>query len=154
MVLARVIYELFETETDPADAADRGEPVFLDRQLRLEFTDTQPVFISWTWGLLPEANYHLAWSYEPLCTDKPEVEYDATRSPAWKDLIGHELSLHYRDPEQQVLEVRAHDAVVFCCSFGCGAFELCRSVERGAWHMDTLYVGRALPEGADDLATS
>lgn len=132
MILARVIYELFETEDETVEAADRGEPVFLDRQLRLEFTDALPIFIRWTWGLLPEAAYHLEWSHESFCTDGPEVEHDATRSPAWRDLIGHELSLHYRDPEQQVLEVSAHDAVVFCCSF----------------YLDKVYVGRTLPEGA------
>lgn len=144
MVLARVIYELFETEADTTEAeADRGEPVYLDRQLRLELADGRLVFIAWTWGLLPEAAYHLAWSYDSFCTNGPEAEYDATRSPAWEDLIGHELSLHYRDPEQQVLEVRAHDAVVFCCSFG-----------RGAWYMDTLYVGRMLPEGTGGPAAA
>jgi hypothetical protein len=57
MVLARVIYELFETETGTADVADRGEPVYLDRQLRLELADAGPVFIAWTWGALPASEY-------------------------------------------------------------------------------------------------
>ena len=141
-MLARVIYELFETEASTADVADRGEPVYLDRQLRLEFGDARPVFVAWTWGALPDSDYHVGWSYESFCKGPTEVEHDATKTPIWTGLVGHALSFHYRDPEQQVLEVRAGDAVVFCCSF-----------ERW-WNADTLYVARQLPEGVGGPAAA
>lgn len=138
MVLARVIYELFETEAGIADVADRAEPVYLSRQLRLEFTDTTPVFIAWTWGLLPESDYHVGWSHESFCKGPLEVELDATRTAIWIKLVGHSVSLHFRDAEQQVLEVRSPETTVFCCSF------------EQWWHADTLYIGRSLPEAVGD----
>ena len=142
MVLARVIYELFETEAGTADVADRGEPVYLDRQLRLEFADSPPVFIAWTWGALPDSDYHVGWSHESFCTGPTEVEHDATNTPVWASLVGQSLSLHYRDRDQQVLEVRTRDAVVCCCSY-----------ERW-WRADTLSVARGLPEGVGDPAAA
>jgi hypothetical protein len=142
MVLARVIYELFETEAGTADIADRGEPVYLGRQLRLELAKAPSVYIAWTWGALPDSEYHMGWSHQSFCKGATEVEYDATHTPTWAGLAGHALSLHFRDPERQVLEVRTHDGVVFCCSF-----------ER-SWHADTLYVARCLPEGAGGPAAA
>jgi len=141
-VLARVIYELFETEASTADVAARGDAVYLDRQLRLEFADSPTVFIAWTWGAHPDSDYHVGWSYESFCKGPTEVEHDAAKTPIWAGLVGHPLSLHFRDPEQQVLEVRTRDAVVYCCSF-----------ERW-WRADTLYVGRSLPEGVGDPAAA
>ena len=138
MVLARVIYELFESESDVVGLADRGEPVPLGRQLRLEFADAASVFIAWTWGALANSKYHVGWSHASFCMDAAEVEHDATRSRAWATLVGRELSLHYRDPEQQVLEVGTREDVVFCW----------------AWDLDTLYVGRHLPGSDGDPAAA
>ena len=66
MVLARAIYEFFATEAECADTADRGEPVYLDRQLRLEITDGTAVYISWTWGDVAE-DYYVAWQQYSFC---------------------------------------------------------------------------------------
>lgn len=138
MQLARVIYELFQWEASAANVAARGEPVYLDRQLRLEFADAEPVFVAWTWGKLPNSDYYVGWSHESFCTGPAEVEHDATTTLLWAALVGHPISLHFRDPEQQVLELRAGNAVVFCCSF------------EKRWYHDTLYVGQRLPEGLGD----
>jgi hypothetical protein len=53
----------------------------------------------------------------------------------WTPLIGQPIELIYRGKGKQVLEIRAGAAVVYCCSFG-----------RGMWEMDVLRVGAHLPE--------
>ena len=142
MVLVRVIYELFATEAGTPESADRGGPVYLDRQLRLEFANSPPLYVSWTWGALPESEYHVGWSHDSFYRGVTEIEYDATNTSAWADLVGHALSLQYFDSNQQVLEIRTSNAAVFCCSF------------EQRWRADTLYVGSRMPEGAGDPAAA
>jgi hypothetical protein len=136
VMLSRVIYELFESEIAMIEAAKRGETVFLGRQLRLEFTHNPQLFIAWTWGALPDAEYHVGRSPKSFCTGAAEIEFDATASQAWTGLIGQDLVLKYRDTEQQILEISGSGAAVFCCSF------------EGSWHRDVLFVGRELPTEA------
>jgi hypothetical protein len=136
MVLSRVIYELVATESGVIGAAGRAGSIYLDRQLRLEFRHATPVFIAWTWGLLQDSEYHVGWSNSSYCEGPAEVEYDATKTSIWVELVGSVISLQFRDTDQQVLELRSPGAVVFCCSF------------EQSWHADTLYIGRSLPEAA------
>jgi hypothetical protein len=134
VMLSRVIYELFESEIAIIEAANRSESIYLDRQLRLQFTDKPQLFIAWTWGALPNAEYHVGWSPESFCTGAAEIEFDATNSRAWTGLIGQDLILSYRDTKHQILEISAPGAAVFCCSY------------EDSWYRDVLFVGRDVPK--------
>jgi hypothetical protein len=115
MLLRRVIYELFDWEVEalsPDRGAGRDE---LYRQIRLEGADGVRVYVSWDWGR-GHPDYFLSWSAESFFTDSG-VYLDVSGSPLWRPLIGQQVTVEYRDRSCQVIEVRAEDAVVYCCSF-------------------------------------
>jgi hypothetical protein len=116
MILKRVIYELFEFELDDGAHSDAspGEPITLNRQLRLEFADDDPLFITWTSGELPEAAYHVGWSERSFCMGEAEVERDATQTALWQGMVGQKLSMHWRGADKQVIELRSPGATVYC----------------------------------------
>src|SRR5262245_28589053 len=116
MLLKRVIYELFDWEagdvrTDPA--AQREE---VTRQVRLEGAGGDRVYISWSWGR-GQPDYFLEHATGSFFTNPPDAELDVSGSPLWRPLVGREVTIEYRDKGWQVIEVRAGEAVVYCCSF-------------------------------------
>ncbi|HJZ90513.1 MAG TPA: hypothetical protein VKE40_06540 [Gemmataceae bacterium] len=116
MRLERVIYELFESEggavrRDPAAQCDE-----VTRQVRLEGAAGERVYISWAWGR-GQPDYFLEHAPGSFFTNSPDAELDVTASPVWRPLVRREVIIGYRDNEWQVIEVRAGEAVVYCCSF-------------------------------------
>jgi hypothetical protein len=133
MVLARVWYELFESEVRWLERQSSVEYVELGRQLRLEMADGSFLYIAW--NDLPGNEFYVDFKGESFCTGIAEVIREASASPLWLPLVGRPLELVYQDKERQVLVIRSGAPVVYCCSFG-----------RGHWHADVLHVAGIPPE--------
>lgn len=114
MKLSKVEYEFFEDfEEASIDAT------VLNRQVRLHFSDAPTLFISWTWERQYDescSNYSIGFSTESYLTDTAPVVVDASTSPFWRDLIGHEVELTFVDDDFQVLKITSGGNAVFCSS--------------------------------------
>ena len=127
MILQRVVYELFEWETDMADSFSRAAYVELFRQVRLEGPDGERVFISWDW-VKGKGDYFAAFAGGSFFTNVPNFEHDVSETPMWHSLVNKQVEPGYHNADPQVVEVRSGEDVVYCCS----------------WWMDRVYVMRTL----------
>jgi hypothetical protein len=116
MVLQRVVYELFSFEAEMAGGQPARPYDELYRQVRLEGAGGERLYIAWDWGR-GKPDYFLSFGDRDFCTAPAEVEGDVSAAPMWRDLVGKPVTVAYRDRSWQVIEVRADDAVVYCCSF-------------------------------------
>ena len=120
MKLARVEYEFFDFEEPSASAVE------LARQIHLEFSDTPPLFLSWTserqYG--PQSQpYTIGFQGESFFLDQPASVVDASGSPFWAKHIGRDVELVHTlatSPafEYQVLEVSSTSDRTFVYSLG------------------------------------
>jgi len=118
LILQRVVYELFDWEADaPAEGPGRWYDE-LHGQVRLEGADGDRLYLSWAWGQ-DQPDYFIDHSPDSFFTGPLPAERDVTGSPAWQPLVGRPVTVGHRDGRRQVIEVRAGDEVVYCCSFQC-----------------------------------
>ena len=116
LVLRRVVYELFDWETErPAEESGRWYDE-LYRQVRLEGADGDRLYISWSWGR-GQPDYFIDHSPDSFFADPLAAERDVSGSPAWRPLIGRPAAVGHRGRSWQVIEVRVGDGVIYCCSF-------------------------------------
>jgi hypothetical protein len=120
MMLMKVEYECFDYEEPSSDAQELG------RQIRLQFADSPPLYVSWTWERQrgPDCEpYSIAYSESSYFTDGAARVIDASDSPVWSRHIGREVELAYtpsssRHYEYQVLEVRSGTDRAYVYSLG------------------------------------
>lgn len=134
MILRQVWYELFESEVRWLDKHPQCEYVELGRQLRLEMADASIMYVAWNWGAFGD-DYFVDFGEKSFCIGSAEVERETSASHLWSPLVGRPVEFTYRGGGRQVLEVRAGESIVYCCSFS-----------KGFWGMDILHVAARLPE--------
>jgi len=131
MKLARVIYELFESDARRLDADD-SQPIHeIDGEIRLIDEAGKSSFISWSSDPVQYAVGVANVSYfnEPL-----PVSRDMSDSEFWKGLVGKNISLNFEDRYHQVLKFTLDDEAVYCWT---SAF-----ADEGA---DTLFISTERP---------
>ena len=120
MMLVRVEYEFFDFEEPSSTASE------LARQIRLEFSDTPTLFVSWTWERQRDPDcepYSVAYAESSYFSDRAASVLDVSGSPSWSRHIGRDVELAYtrsslRDADYQVLEVRSGAERTFVYSLG------------------------------------
>jgi hypothetical protein len=120
MMLMKVEYECFDYEEPSSDAQE------LRRQIRLQFADSPPLYVSWSWERQhgPDCEpYSIAYSESSYFTDGAARVVDASDSPVWSRHIGRAVELAYtpspsRDCEYHVLEVRSGTDRTYVYSMG------------------------------------
>jgi hypothetical protein len=118
MTLTKVEYEFFDFE-EPSTT-----PRELHRQIRLHFSDSATLYVSWTserqWG--PECEpYSIAYRPASFCSGEAAIVVDASASPLWSGHIGQEVAVAYvpasnPEDEWQVVEVRSPTNCTFVYS--------------------------------------
>ncbi len=120
MILSKVYYEFFEFEQPSSTAIE------LDRQVRLEFTDSPVVYVSWTWERQygPDSEpYSIGHSHSSYCSVAAAVALVVSLSPFWAKHIGRDVELTHiasevREFEYQVLEIRSGGGFTFLYTLG------------------------------------
>jgi hypothetical protein len=107
----------------------------LDGQVKLQFSDGQPIFISW--GNTP-IQYSIEIRSSTFFAPDPLIEVSMAENRFWDSLVGSEVVLEYINATHQVLCVRGKDTSVFLSSqYDDGTFY-------GDW-------GKAMGSGLDNL---
>lgn len=120
MILLKVEYEFFDYE-EPS-----SEPRELDRQIRLQFADSPPLYVSWTWERQqgPDSeSYSIAFADLSYFSDTAARVLDVSDSPLWSRHIRQDVELVYApssslDAEYQVLEIRSGADRTYIYSLG------------------------------------
>jgi hypothetical protein len=120
MNLSKLDYEFFDFE-EPSSTAHQ-----LARQIRLHFSDSPTVYVSWTserqYG--PDCEpYSIAYAQSSYFSDSAAYTLDVSGSPLWSRHIGRDVELTYTpssspESEYQVLEIRSGTDRTFLYSMG------------------------------------
>ena len=128
MKLSKVIYEIYRSDLAYLEKRDWKEPHELDGQVRLEFTDMDPAYVSW---VQDKDDFHASYQDKSFFKVELEETKDMSSSQVWEPLIEREIDLAFLDQDACVVAIRSKDKRVYC-------WAMC---------VDTITVGRRLPEG-------
>lgn len=134
-VLRRVIYDEFEHEEGVLIRHSHE----LDREVRLEMSDSSLWFISWCSEPVQYAVAYSAQSFFEPPTPKSE---EASFSAPWSGMLGHPIEWLWVAEEHQVLELRTSGGSAFVSA-----------LERGIWNMDTITVSNQPLHGGAQQGT-
>ena len=112
LLLTRVIYDLFESDIASLDEPESETAHTIDRQIRLEFSDSSIRHLSWS---SDPVQYCIGVQEQPFFVSGDNVTRDFSAHPLWRSVVGHVLDLVVIDPDHQVVEVRS--CVGLCISF-------------------------------------
>ena len=120
MILAKVEYEFFDFEEPSAAARE------LARQIRLLFSDSPGVYVSWTWARQhgpDDQPYSIAYGPSSYFSNDADFTVDASDFPLWSRHIGRDVALTYPAStlptfEFQVLEIRSGSDRTYLSSLG------------------------------------
>jgi hypothetical protein len=138
-VLSGVVYELFSSDVEEVDRPGAEIEHTIDREIRLELSNGDFRYISWSTQPVQSC---IAVKASSFFSAGETVLRDFTNHPIWRNLVGKAVSFLVLDPEHQVLEVRSTGGSVYLSS-----------KEGGFWHSDVVTVSAHRPEeiGVDVL---
>jgi hypothetical protein len=114
MILVQVTYELLDHELGQFQTQEAKGWHQLDGQIRLDFSDSPSVFISW----VNEPLQH-SIGFGPDSHFKPKAlrnTMDMKNHPYWSNLVGGNLLISFIEPHHQVVRVASDLAQVFLSS--------------------------------------
>lgn len=114
MILTHVTYELFEHEFDQFLAEEANGWHQLDGQVRLDFSDSPSVYISWI-GAPVQYCIGLG-SQSHFKSDAMRHHIDMTKHPYWSNLIFKDISISFIAPLNQVIRIYSYQHQVFLSS--------------------------------------
>jgi hypothetical protein len=121
MILASIYYQVFPGEAEALEADAERDWHQIEGELRLEFTDGPAQFVSWGNG---PVQYAVEVREDSFFDEHLLASVEMSDHPYWSNLIGHELSLDYADPDHQVLRVVSAAGEVFLSSqYADGTFQ-------------------------------
>ena len=129
MRISRIVYEIYQSDLAYLERREWNEPHELDGQVRLEFTDMDPMFISW---VEDKGDFHASYQDRSFFKAELEVIKDMSTSIIWEPLIGQEVDVSFLDLNAFVVVIRSQNERVYCWAMG----------------VDQITVGRRLPESA------
>jgi len=130
--LLAVRYRLFEFEESAAIAAANDETHHFNGELVLSFEDSTDVFVSWVNAPVQHSIGTQSTSY--FISDATLTDHDVSGTGMWSGLVGHDVSLEFVAPDNQILAVASSKDRLLLCSF-----------ERGHWWADVVAVCRESP---------
>jgi hypothetical protein len=132
MKLARIFYEIFESDAQRLDEVDSAQIHEIDREIRLIDEAGESTFISWC---SDPVQYAVGVSNVSFFDQLIPVIRDMSESEFWKPLVGTHVACNFVDKHHQVLEIsNNHNEKVHCWT---SAFE-----EQGE---DTLFISTQRP---------
>jgi hypothetical protein len=129
--LIAVRYRFFEGEESAALAAARDETHDFGGELALSLQGVPDIFISW---VNEPVQYSIgSKSTSHFVPGAMLTDHDVSATQMWSGLVGHDVSLEFVGPDNQILAVTSSRDRLFLCSF-----------ERG-WLADQVTVCRSSP---------
>jgi len=127
MRLSKVVYEIYQSDLVGLEGCNWEEPHELDGQVRLEFVDMDPMFVSW---IQDKDDFHVSCQNKSFFAVELEERRDMSKSQVWGALIGREIDVAFLSKDAYVLAIRSSGDRVYCWAIG----------------VDTITVGRRLPD--------
>ena len=113
MILASIHYQLFPGEAEALEADAECTWHHIEGELRFEFTDGPPQFVSWGDG---PVLYAVEVREESFFDEYMLASLDMSDHPYWCELIGRDVYFDYADPEHQVLKIVSPAGALFLSS--------------------------------------
>ena len=131
MTPKRIVFEMFESDLFSLDISSNHHEI--DREVRLEFTDHQTIFVSWE--IMEDGNeYKITYSDKRFFEGKADVIRDMSSLPIFRAMIGQHCSFGHIDPMQQILHLRSKHASIYFSS-----------QENDDWGMDVVHISNEKP---------
>jgi hypothetical protein len=109
--VARIVYELFESDAVWLDKNPLAEVHELDREIRLEGESGGEIYISWC---TDPVQYAIGISNKSFFSPLAPVVRDMTDSVMWSGIAGQTVTLRFLDDHHQVLEIRSESGIIYC----------------------------------------